>query len=129
MRCIEFLIRGKSPVYLQQRAQMFRSGISPGIAGDIGVTKGVAVEKMAEVNSFPPGNQLFRQVRRLLKMDMPSNGVSFNCIPRPKTWHRCVEQHHTAAGFRIPADESIGHHATDIVTDDINVFQMQCSAS
>jgi hypothetical protein len=35
---------------------MFRSGIGPGIAGDIRVTKGVAVEKMAEVNSFPRGN-------------------------------------------------------------------------
>jgi hypothetical protein len=80
---------------------------------------------MAEVNSFPPGNQSFRQVRRLLKMDMPNNGISFNCIPRPKTWHGCVEQHHAAAGFRIPAGESIGHHSTNIVPDDVNVFQVE----
>src|SRR6266436_3377495 len=124
LRCVEFLIRRKSPIDLQRGAQMFRSGISPGIAGDIRVTKGVAVEKMAEVNSFTPGNQLFRQVRRLLKMDMPNNGISFNGIPRPKTRDRGIEQHHAAAGFRIPADESIGHHSTNIVSNDIHVFQM-----
>jgi hypothetical protein len=58
-------------------------------------------------------------------MDMPNNGISFNCIPRPKTWHGCVEQHRTAAAFRIPAGESIGHHSTNIVPDDVNVFQVQ----
>jgi hypothetical protein len=36
-----------------------------------------------------------------------------------------IEHHHPAAGFRITAGEGIGHHATDIVPDDVNVFQMQ----
>jgi hypothetical protein len=33
---------------------------------DVGIAKGPLIQKAAEVNSFTPGNQLLRQVRRPL---------------------------------------------------------------
>src|SRR5262252_10699106 len=49
---IKFLVRGKSPVYLQHGTQMFGSSVGSGIAGDVGVAERIAIEKIAEVNGF-----------------------------------------------------------------------------
>ena len=77
---------------------------------------------MAQVDGFATGNQLLGQIWRLLKIDVPSDGTGFNRIPRPKA--NGVEKYCTSAASRIATDERIRNHATDIVTDHVNVVQM-----
>src|ERR1700721_2035724 len=85
---------------------MFGIGISSGIAGDVSVAEGIAIEEITEVNSFTAGKKLFGEIRCLVKIDMPGDGISFDCIPRPNARQRYVDNHPAAAGFRITADES-----------------------
>src|ERR1700733_6400321 len=121
LRRIEFLIRRKGPIDLQRRTQMFGSGVGPGVAGDIRIAESLRIEKMTQIDGFATGKELLRQARRLLKIDMPSDGIGFNRIPRPKAWQRCVKHHHPAARFRITTGKGIRNHATDIVPDHVNV--------
>ena len=58
----------------------------PGVACDIRIAECVEVEKMTQIDGFTTGKELLRQARRLLKIDMPSYGIGFNRIPRPKAW-------------------------------------------
>jgi hypothetical protein len=108
---------------------MFGSSISSGIAGDVSVAEGIAIEEITEVNSFTAGKKLFPEIRCLVKLDMPGYGISFDCIPRPNARQRYVDNHHAAAGFRITADERIRHHATDIVTDNVNMTPRRSTAT
>src|SRR6516162_118000 len=108
---------------------MFGSGICPGVAGDIRIAESVGIEKMTQIDSFATGNELLRQARRLLKTDMPSDAIGFNRVPRPKAWQRCVKHHYPAARFRITTCEGVRNHATDIVSDHVNVLQIRCFAN
>src|SRR5580704_16857732 len=123
LRRIEFLIRRKGPIDLQRRTQMFGSGICPGVACDIRIAESIGIEKMTQINGFATGKELLRQARRLLKIHVPSDGIGFNRIPRPKAWQRCVKHHHPAARLRITTGEGVCNHATDIVPDHVNVLQ------
>jgi hypothetical protein len=90
---------------------MLGSSISSGVAGDVSVAEGIAIEEITEVNSFTAGKKLFGEFRCLVKLDMPGDGISFDCIPQPNARPRYVDHHHAAAGFRITADERIHHLA------------------
>jgi hypothetical protein len=63
----------------------------PGVARDIRVAESIGIEKMAQINGFATGKELLRKARRLLEIDMPSDGIGFNRIPRPKAWERCFK--------------------------------------
>src|SRR5260370_38862245 len=104
---------------------MLWGGIWAGVAGDIRSAESVGIEKMAQINGFATGKELLRQARRLLKIDLPSDGIGFNRVPRPKAWQRRVKHHHPAARLRITTGEGIRNHATDIVPDPGNVLQSQ----
>src|SRR5258707_782564 len=104
---------------------MFGSSVSSGIAGDVGVAEGTAIEKITEVNGFTAGKKLFGKIRCLVKHDMPGEWIGFDCIPRSNARQRYVDNHRAAAGFRITADERIRHHATDIMSHKVNMTQMQ----
>src|SRR5215469_5730354 len=121
LRRIEFLIRRKGPIDLQRRTQMFGSGICPGVARNIRIAESVGIEKMTQIDGFATAKELLRKARRLLKIDMPSDAIGFNRIPRPKAWQRRVKHHHPAARLRITTGESIRNHATDVVPDHVNV--------
>src|ERR1700678_3337721 len=104
---------------------MFRSSVGLRVTRYICIAEGVGIEKMAQVNGFATGKELLGQVRRLLKIDMPTDAIGFNRIPRPKAWQRCVKHHHPAARLRITTGEGIRNHATDIVPDHVNLLQMK----
>src|ERR1700757_4357877 len=125
LRRIEFLIRRKGTIDLQRRMQMYGSGICPGVAGDIRIAESIGIEKIAQINGFATCKELLRQAGRLLKIHMPSDGIRFHRIPRPKAWQRCVKHHHPAARLRITTGEGVSNHATDIVPDHVNELQMQ----
>src|SRR5258705_11450418 len=82
LRCIEFLILRKGPIDLQRRTQMFRSGICPGVARDIRIAESLQIEKITQINGFATGEELLRQARRLLRIDMPADSIGFNSILR-----------------------------------------------
>jgi hypothetical protein len=45
---------------------MFGSSISSGIAADVSVAEGIAIEEITEVNSFTAGKKLFGEIRCLV---------------------------------------------------------------
>jgi hypothetical protein len=50
-------------------------------------------------------------------------GMALNLVPALRKRH--IEDHSPACGLGMTANEGIGHHPSDVVTDDIGALQFE----
>src|SRR5260370_19065025 len=63
---VELCVFRKSAVELEDRAQLFRSRVGFPVLSHVSIAEVRAPPKVAQPNPLPPGDQLFRNVRRLM---------------------------------------------------------------
>src|SRR5882672_11264734 len=121
---VVLLVGGERPVELKGSSEMVWRTVSVRVVGHVRVAEQFFAKKIAKIVYLSPGDQLFRQFC-LMKPNVPDGGIVLDLVPGFEAGNRYIEDHCPAKRLRVFAKECINDHASDVVSDDVDVLQLK----